>query len=133
MRNRGWYFLAVFAIAALGIIVVLADGGRLPGTITRLYAFPYGDKVGHFCLMGGVSFCVNLALGGRKVFWRRIGLALGSLLVSGLVTLEEFSQIFFAMRTFDLLDLSASLLGIWLLGGAAVRLTTYFRKPSPCK
>jgi polysaccharide biosynthesis protein VpsQ len=133
MRNRGWYLLAVLAIAVLGIIIMLADEGRLPGLITNLYAFPNGDKVGHFCLMGGVSFCVNLALAGRKVHWRSYGLALGSLLVSGLVTLEEFSQIFFAARTFDLLDLSASLLGIWLLGGAAGWLTDHLRKSYPGK
>jgi len=40
--------------------------------------------------------------------------------VAALVTLEEFSQLFFAYRSFSLLDLSCDYLGIWLGGRLAL-------------
>jgi polysaccharide biosynthesis protein VpsQ len=119
MKKIGFLILAALAILALIAIILLADQGRLPDFITSLYAFPDGDKVGHFCLMGAVSFCVNLGLSGRRIFFRGMRLPLGSLLVALAITLEECSQLRFPARTFDLLDLSASLLGIGLLGEAA--------------
>ena len=124
--QRWSFWIAGIAAAFLLLIIFLADRGTLPGFIINLYAFPNGDKVGHFLLMGGVSFCANLAWAARRVHlwgWRPL---LGSLLVALAVTLEEFSQLLFATRTFDLLDLAASLGGIWLLGQAAAWLSDRF-------
>jgi VanZ family protein len=39
-----------------------------------------------------------------------------------LIALEEFSQQFFSTRTFDMLDLLASYLGLLVGGGAAYKL-----------
>jgi polysaccharide biosynthesis protein VpsQ len=119
MRTQKLTVLMIVFILFWGGVIFLADQGRLPGLVTSLYAFPYGDKVGHFFLMGGLAFCVNLALIGCQVrigHWRVLT---GSLLVAAVVTLEEFSQLFFQSRTFDLRDLGFSLLGIWLLGRSA--------------
>jgi hypothetical protein len=33
-------------------VILLADLDRLPGFISRLYAFKYGDILGHFILFG---------------------------------------------------------------------------------
>ncbi len=93
-------------------IVVLADRGALPGWITLLYNFPYGDKVGHFLLMGLLAFLVNLSLSRRKVRILSRPVLLGSLIVTVLVTLEELSQGLFASRSASLGDLGASYLGI---------------------
>jgi polysaccharide biosynthesis protein VpsQ len=123
MRTQKLVALMIVFILFWGWVIFTADLGRLPGVITNLYAFPYGDKVGHFFLMGGLAFCVNLALKGCRINigpWRVLT---GSLVVAAGVTIEEFSQLFFQNRTFDLLDLSASLLGIWLLGQIAGRLS----------
>jgi VanZ family protein len=122
MRIHGLTWLAGIAFLAVVGIIILADRGALPGFITRLYAFPYGDKVGHFLLMGSVAFFANLALHARRIAVAKYPILLGSLCVAILVTLEEFSQLFFPARTFDLLDLTASLLGIIMLGRAALLL-----------
>lgn len=113
-------FLLIFAT-----IILFADQGKLPGFIAALYAFPYGDKVGHFMLMGSFSFLVNMSLACRKVHFSGRQFSTGSLGVTTLVTLEELSQVFFASRTFSLVDLGFSLAGIWTFGMLAEKLAGY--------
>ena len=116
-----WLALA-FALL-LAAIVVAADRGVLPGVVQQLYAFPGGDKVGHFLLMGGFALVATLALP-RPV--ARAGLAasvpLGALVVLVLVTLEEASQARFPGRTLSALDLAASYAGIAAGAWAARRM-----------
>lgn len=82
--------------------------------------FPGGDKVGHFILLGIASFFANQVLYPRhflvfgKVFF------VGSLIVLVAITAEEISQMFIVSRTFDLIDLSCSYLGV-IAGDVAVR------------
>jgi len=119
--KRKW--LSILLVPFTLLIIVLANSGNLPRPIKNLYNFPYGDKVGHFLLMGLLSFVLNwTALASRtpapeaersgvdkkpaSVIWAV------SLPLSFFVTLEEFSQIFFRRRTFSLLDLLFSLAGI---------------------
>ncbi len=57
--------LIVFASAILISLFVAfvwwrADLGNLSATFTALYHFPYGDKTGHFLLMGLLTFFVYL-------------------------------------------------------------------------
>ncbi len=107
------YLAAAFAIFILAV-VLLADQGRLPGFLYALYDFPYGDKLGHFLLMGGLALLANLALGQRSPRLRLL-VTLG---IAALVALEELSQELFLTRHADLLDLAASLCGIavaWLI------------------
>lgn len=114
-------WLAIAALVAIGWIIISADGGKLPLFITALYAFPYGDKVGHFLIMGALTLAANLIASGRRVNVRSTPMLLGTLLVFIGVTIEEFSQIFFQNRTFSLVDLGFSYLGI-LTADLAVRL-----------
>ncbi len=112
-----WAALA-FAIF-LAAIVIAADQGRLPAFIARLYDFPYGDKVGHFLLMGGLAFLVNMAVipWPKERLW--LSLLIGSLAVAIIVTIEEVSQSFFQSRHADWKDLASSYAGILVLGGQA--------------
>ena len=77
--------------------------------------FPGGEKLEHFVLLGIASFFANQVLYPRhflvfgKVFF------VGTLIVLLAITAEEISQMFLANRTFDLIDLSCSYLGI--IGG----------------
>ncbi|MDN3652302.1 VanZ family protein [Thalassotalea ponticola] len=74
---------------------------------------PFGDKIGHFMLFGGLAMLANFAVRFRHVAgftW----LQYGSVAVLALSTLEEFSQIFITTRTFSLYDLAANFLGISL-------------------
>lgn len=116
-------WLSVFLIFFIIVVAFLADTGLLPHRIRALYDFPYGDKLGHFLLMGLVSFVLNwTALASRaepqpaSVIWKV------SLAFVLFVTLEEFSQQLFPRRTFSLLDLGYSYAGIALAAFLVYRL-----------
>jgi len=120
MKRVIFILLAVLSLGFVAFIVFSADEGTMPKLIANLYNYPDGDKLGHFLLMGSLAFGVALAL---PRGWKLRGL----LILAGLLTLEEFSQLLFARRTFDLLDLACSLAGVtvfgalnyWLVGQAA--------------
>ena len=110
--------LTLIYILILVGIIFLADV-RGTNYFSFIRNVPFGDKIGHFLLMGMFSFLLNLALKAKIVqlwFFRYL---LGSLIVVGLVTLEEFSQIFVRRRTFDLTDLVADYAGIFIFGEIA--------------
>lgn len=115
--------LAIFFTLFIVGIIVLADMDRIPSFIRLLYNFPNGDKVGHFILFGLLNFFLTLtflrALPNRTS--SRVALSVG-LILAVAVTAEEFSQQFFSARTFDLIDLSASYLGLLVGGWCAIRL-----------
>ena len=118
-RGRRWiWWGSAFWLASVVVIIVVADLGRLTPIYTILTAYPGSDKVGHFVLMGGVAFFMNLRLRCRE--WR--GWLVGSVVVGTLVTIEEFSQLWMTSRTFDLLDLAADFAGILSFGWLAKRL-----------
>jgi VanZ family protein len=121
--------LATLAIAFVLWIVVLANRGVLYDYLPFIQNIPLLDKAGHFCLMGGVAFFVNLALRGQRLQVLGRDCFLGSLLVFACVLLEELSQIFIATRNFDLVDLLADGLGILVLGTLGGRLGA--RAPVP--
>ena len=110
------YFAVLFLAFIIGLIV-LADADLLPDFINAIYDFPNGDKVGHFILYGLLNFFITRAflsaLPTRRGGW--VTLSVG-LILALFVALEEFSQMFFVARTFSLLDLTASFLGI-VIGG----------------
>ena len=110
------YFAALFLAFIIGLIV-LADADLLPDFINAIYDFPNGDKVGHFVLYGLLNFFITRAflssLPTRRGGWATLSVGL---ILALFVALEELSQMFFSARTFSLLDLTASLLGI-IVGG----------------
>jgi VanZ family protein len=110
--------LSLIYILFLGAVIVVAN---LQGT--NFFAFlrylPFGDKIGHFFLMGTLSLLVNLVLQARTFRIGRVSLLLGSLIVSAVVLAEEFSQMFIGGRTFDSGDLLFDFAGIVVFGEAA--------------
>ena len=108
---------ALFALFII-LVIVLADIDRL-GVLEYLYAFPMGDKVGHFILYGILTFLVNLtALRTHRLSDPKRAALTSTLILALLVAAEEFSQRYFANRTFSLLDLAFGYagmsLGMWL-------------------
>jgi VanZ family protein len=69
--------------------------------------------------MGIFSLLVNLALSAKTIRLWKFKYLLGSLIVSAIVTLEEFSQIFVSGRTFDAGDLTVDFAGIVIFGEIA--------------
>ena len=100
----------IFILFMLGVIL-LADLGSLPSPVALLYRFPNGDRAGHFFLFGILTFLVNSAFP-RQVRILRVTVFYGSLIIAVLAILEEISQLFLSHRTFDLIDLTFTLLGI---------------------
>lgn len=104
--------IGLLSFFTLGLIVFLADRGELPEFVHRLYNFPFGDKVGHFILIGLLAFGLNLVFSSRSIYGFPLPLFFGSILTLILATGEEISQNYFASRSFSLLDLGCSYLGI---------------------
>jgi hypothetical protein len=117
--RRAHLVLAAFGLFLLSLIL-LADSGRGQELFLLAGRIPAGDKVGHLVLFGFLSFLVNLIAGAvtTRLFGRTV-LKWSAMLLAG-ATLEECSQLFFRSRSFDLLDLVAGAVGIWLFGRAAV-------------
>ena len=110
--------VVVIYVFMLAGIIFLAD---THGTnyFSFLDLLPFGDKIGHFCLMGMFAFVVNTASNARTVRVWKLDFLIGSLLVLTIVAIEEFSQIFVVGRTFDLKDLLADASGIFVFGELA--------------
>jgi hypothetical protein len=109
----GWAAF-ILGLAAVALIITAADRGWMATWFYRINQFPFGDKAGHFVLIGGLAFLLNYALKHRPTPWRPLGRRVlwGSLIVGVLITLEEISQIWIRSRTFSLGDLAANYAGI---------------------
>lgn len=116
--------LAVCYILILAGIIFVANQKSTRYLLNFIGNIPYGDKLGHFFLMGFLSFLVNLVLKAKTIGFGKIRYLLGSLIVFLIVTIEEISQKFIGGRTFDLTDLIADLAGIIIFGELA-RLVFY--------
>lgn len=114
--------LFVVYILILAGIIILANIRETQYLFRPIRRLPYGDKIGHFFVMGLFSFVTNLVLQARTIQLWKIRYLLGSLVVLALVTLEEFSQLFIRGRSFDWTDLIADGAGILVFGEIA-RLT----------
>lgn len=114
-------WLAILFTIFILLVIVLADAGLLAQYVGFVYEVPWGDKAGHFILYGILTLLLNLALfralphRSPKLLAVRCGLILALL-----IGLEEFSQQFFANRTFDLVDLMFSYLGVTCFSVLAV-------------
>ncbi len=100
-------------------IVVLADVRETQFLFEFIRSLPFGDKIGHFCLMGMFSLLVNLAFNAKYFQFWKLNYLFGSLMVMAIVTAEEFSQIFIRGRSFDLSDLLFDFAGILIFGETA--------------
>lgn len=114
------YIAALFTLFIIGVII-LADQDAIPPFIRALYDFPNGDKLGHFILYGLLNFFLTSAFLPRfKHDPKRVALSVGLILALA-VAAEEFSQQYFSARTFDLIDLFVSFLGLLVGGLLALR------------
>ncbi|MBC7797763.1 MAG: VanZ family protein [Pyrinomonadaceae bacterium] len=111
--------LAVIYFLVLVGIIVIANNPQTAPLLRFVRDLPFGDKIGHFCLMGGFSFLLNLVLSARTFPIWRIQFLLGTVIALVIVTLEEFSQRWFKTRTFDVGDLLCDFAGILIFGEIA--------------
>lgn len=115
-------WIAILFTLFILLVIVLADAGVLAHYVGFVYTVPWGDKAGHFILYGILALLLNLALLRSRPNESPKRLAIScSLILALLIGLEEFSQQFFADRTFDLIDLTFSYLGVLLFSWVAVK------------
>jgi len=117
------YLVVAFCLALIAIVIA-ANLGLAPTWFWFVGLVPWGDKLGHFGLMGAFSFVVNLALRARRTRapWLRVGRIrplVGTLIVLAVVALEELSQVFLRYRSASLEDLACDVLGIVVFGWLA--------------
>jgi len=105
-------WLTFFFLLFIVLIIVLADLGQL-GILGAINKIPFGDKAGHFILYGILTLLLDLtlirSLSNRDA--KLIVVCMGLVLIL-LIGLEEYSQQFFPKRTYDLVDLTFSYLGV---------------------
>lgn len=119
MKKLPRYLFPILAIlfGLFLIYIIYSAGTRTPNIfLSAIGKIPFGDKIGHFLLMGTMSFILNLALKIKEIKIRTFNLLLGSCIITVLITIEEFSQIFIQSRNFDLIDLLFNYLGIITFG-----------------
>jgi VanZ family protein len=118
-------WLAILFTLFILLIIVLADAGVLARYVGFVYEFPYGDKAGHFILYGMLALLIDMALLHSAPQQSRKQLAVKcGLILALLIGIEEFSQQYFSTRTFDLLDLTFSYLGVLFFSWVALKLKT---------
>lgn len=93
-------------------VIYLANTGGSSLFFNLVGAIPYGDKLGHFCLFGILTFLFNLASHCKSFSIGRFRVYYGTAVVTIFVLAEEVSQGFIPSRTFDVMDLTADALGI---------------------
>ncbi len=93
-------------------MIYLANTGGSSVFFDLIRVLPYGDKLGHFCLFGILTFLINLASHCKSFPIGRFRINYGTAAVTIFVLTEEISQRFIPSRTFDLMDLTADALGI---------------------
>lgn len=112
------FFFTLFIL----LIIILADAGKL-GILRVINQIPWGDKAGHFILYGILTLLLDLtfirSLPNRSP--KLIVVCTGLILVL-IIGFEEYSQQFFAKRTYDLVDLTFSYLGVIFFSWRALKM-----------
>lgn len=95
-------------------VIINADLGTENPFVNFAHSLPFGDKLGHVFIFAGLTFLLNYALSYRFFLFRNIPIGVGTASVFLFALIEECSQLAFATRTFDLGDLLADFLGIFI-------------------
>ena len=102
----------VLYLGFIGLVIVLSDAGSCGYLCAPAKAVAYGDKLGHFVLVGALAAAVYVAVTRRIVSLFGGEFSFASLAVLVFISGEELSQIWIPSRSADWGDLIASYLGI---------------------
>ncbi|MEM6261178.1 MAG: VanZ family protein [Bacteroidota bacterium] len=118
------HFLAVLIICVVTSLTLMAS--LYPEFVIFQYLpyIPGRDKTMHFVFMGLLGFLVTMSVGNKVIQIGKWKLWKAATILSILVTIDEFSQIFIPIRSFTFSDLAANYAGIWLFSWLAIRLLT---------
>lgn len=101
----------LFMLLLVAVAIFSADTGFANAPIAWVQAIPYGDKWAHGILYGSLAFGL-----GRSFLtgFNRLGLARAVVWVGLFSFAEELSQFWFPLRTVDVGDLAANIIGLSL-------------------
>ena len=106
-------------IVFLVTLIMLKDTGSCEKIFELLKYVPWGDKIGHFLLMGMFSFLLNIVLYPRRCGFLLTDIQKGTVIATILVTLEEMTHMFLDTRSFSVADLASDYTGIFFFGKIA--------------
>jgi VanZ family protein len=110
--KKGLLPLMVLSLLML-LIIVLADLGMLP--VALFAGIPEYDRIAHALIYGAFYWALRAFLGTKGFHFASWSLTWSSLIAITLILLEEFTQLFFDTRTFDLIDIFCGFLGVLLV------------------
>ena len=118
--NSAKYLPLLALLTFMGWIYIDANTGDYNTMLIMAKSVPYGDKMGHFILYGGLTLILNLTLGLRQIRIAGNEFLLGSVIILIVTFVDEFTQIPQKSRSFEWLDMSSNLLGIAFFSYLAV-------------
>lgn len=113
----------LIAILFFGLIcwtIYQVDKGITPAPVAIVKQIPFGDKVAHFLIYGLFAFVVCFATDFHRTSWMKKEFLTGSALILFFAILEEFTQIAFVTRNFDLIDMLCDVVGVFLFTKLAI-------------
>ncbi len=105
---------ATLYVLSLLALVAFVDAGLLSGMVVWLHDVPAGDKLGHLFFALFLGLLVERAMRGRTLAVGPLRVPRSLVWLVPIVLAEEVSQLFVRGRTFDLLDLAADGLGLFV-------------------
>ncbi len=108
-RNSAFGF--AFFLVVLILLASNEEGKKLFAFIDLI---PFGDKIGHVCLFGFLTFLCNLAFPSRNPLRFPRFMTRTTLVLLTIITLEELSRYFIPSRTMDFIDWLADVAGLML-------------------
>lgn len=122
---------AIIFFLLLAWVITQANLGNQLALFNLISAIPYGDKISHTLLFGMLSGLTIIAFKHKLFVYKVIKVPWGAFIVFILAALEEVSQLYFVNRNFDLLDLLANAIGIFLSVAILNHRQILIRKLSP--
>lgn len=115
------YAPAVLFFAFMVWMIILADTNDENILATTGRQLPFGDKVGHFLIFGFQALLLNRALEFKRFNFGNFQPYIGSIVVLTFAFCEEFSQLAFSSRNFDVMDMLFDLLGVLFFSSVMFR------------
>lgn len=105
---------AVLFLLFIAVVIALSDAGACSYLCAPAKAVAYGDKLGHFVLVGLFAAAVFGAVTQRTIRLWSMDVSIAALGVCAFISGEELSQLWIPTRSADWGDLGASYAGIVL-------------------
>jgi VanZ family protein len=105
---------ALLLFAFICWITLQANNGNNNIFFDLVILIPYGDKLGHFMLYGTLSLLAVIAVTDKYLLVNKFRIPIGAIIVLLIAIAEELTQLFLSQRTFDLLDISANIVGVFI-------------------